>query len=223
MSRFFVLRSAQVFGYGSRYFPNSRMSIGFWCVDQVLQGMRGVKWRMREDLMCEVAEVGDSAFVKPIAHTADHNTAALRRVKRFLGLPGDRVTVVHHDTLMPVGEMTNAVGVPQQTAGVEIHEAGVSIEDDGILKMAAKAFPEEQFGRLVIGVASVSDASLMNPLVTCLAGDQPPPQRAQRIWMSRPLTPEEQQIIREKVFDRLAREMTGASRRGSIYDPTHRL
>jgi hypothetical protein len=78
-----------VFGVGSRFFPKSRISVGYWAVGEML-GIHG-KWRKREDLCCEVAELGDTVYVRPLVHVMEHNVVPLVRVQQFLDMPIEKV------------------------------------------------------------------------------------------------------------------------------------
>jgi hypothetical protein len=65
------------------------MSVGYWAVGEMLGEQ--VKWRVRDDLLSQVAEVGDTVYVRPLVHILEHNAIPLVRVQEFLGLAAEKV------------------------------------------------------------------------------------------------------------------------------------
>lgn len=78
-------------------------------------------------------------YVKPLVHILEHNAVPLLRVKEFLDLGSDKVTVIHYDADLPVGEYSNSFGG--------------RTKNNAALKMAAASLKEEGFGRVGLGVA----------------------------------------------------------------------
>ena len=186
-----------------------RLSVGYWAVEEVLKETPGIKWRQRDDLMAEVAEVGDTVYVKPMVHIVEHNAVPLVRVKEFLGLRSSKVTVMHYDAELPVGQYSSSFGG--------------RTKNNAALKMAAAALREEGFGRLGLGVADgEGDEDRFQGLFTLgFRGVQL--EHMDQWWLANRLREESFDVIRQDIIRRVARDLTGNARAGSIYDPTHRL
>lgn len=79
---------------GSLYYPTARVSAGLWALGELLARTPAAAWQHRADLLADVAEVGDTVYVRPAVHIVEHNRLPLERVRDFLGLPVDKVRLV---------------------------------------------------------------------------------------------------------------------------------
>jgi peptidyl-tRNA hydrolase len=197
--------------------------VGLWTVHEMMGP--DIKWSRREDLVAEVAEVkktgvcvcvltrggqmGDTVYVKPLVHVLAHNAEPLRRVKDFLGLPSDKVTVVHYDAEMSVGRYALS--------------QGGRVRNNPALDMAANALKEENFGRLAIGVASAvaAEGQVERMFTFGLRGLSM--EKLHEFWLANRLPEAALETLRTRVVGRLVRELSGSARQGSIFDTVKRM
>ena len=180
--------------------------MGYWAVGEILGASAGTRWRRRDDLLAEVAEVGDTVYVKPLVHLLEHNAVPLVRVKDFLGLASSKVTVVHYDAELPVGQWASSFGG--------------RTKNNAALKMAAAALKEEGFGRVGMGVSD-EEGAFEGMFTLGFRGVST--ERLSSWWLANRLREEQLERIRGEALDRVARELSGNARAGSVYDTTHRL
>lgn len=166
-----------------------------------------MKWRTREDLVAEVAEVGDTVYVKPLVHVLQHNRVPLVRVQEFLGLSADKVTVLHFDLELPVGQYTSAFG-------------GRS-KNNVALKIAADSLKEDGFGRFGLGVADPQGSDFQHLFAQGFRGVER--QHLARYFLANRLRDEHFAAMRSSMLERLARDLTGSTRAGSIFDTAQRI
>ena len=194
---------------GSTFFPRSRLSVGLWAVNEMLSLQSGVRWRRRDDLMADVAELGDTVYVKPTVHLLEHNAVSLLRVKNFLGLNSSKVTVLHYDSEMPVGQFASAFG-----GRTKNNEA---------LKMVAGALKEEGFGRVGLGVAEGQVEEDRFAGLFTLGFRGVPLQHMDRWWLANRMHADQHERIRKDILEQVAVELTGNARAGSVLDKRTRL
>lgn len=109
-------------------------SVGAWAITEVIATVPGVKWRIREDLSAEVCEAGDTVYVKPLVHLLKDNRVPLLRVKEFLGITVDKLTIVHHDPELELGKHTLTLG--GRTKHNEfLHEIATRLREEGFARL----------------------------------------------------------------------------------------
>ena len=201
--------------------------MGYWTINEMLGA--DAKWMVREDLVAEVAEVrecvlfcfgpppdcvrrpqmGDTVYVKPMVHVLEHNAVPLRRVREFLGLPADKVTVLHFDPELSVGQYALS--------------HGGRVRNNAALQMAATALKDEGFSRLALGVANevISEGHIDRLFTLGLRGTSM--ERLHEVWLANRLPEAAFEVLRTRVVNRLGHELSGSSRSGSIYDTAKRM
>lgn len=154
-------------------------------------------------------QVGDTVYVKPMVHILEHNKHPLVRVREFLGLSADKVTVVHYDENLPVGEY--------------VMTFGGRIRNNAALTLTAAALKEEGFGRMGVGVGApkLRDGHLDEIFTLSLKGISM--DRMNQFWLANRMPTEAHEHIKTELLERIARDLSGTSRAGSIYDPSLRV
>ncbi len=169
--------------------------------------------------------MGDTVYVKPMVHVLEHNAVPLRRVREFLGLAADKVTVLHFDAEMSVGQYAlSHGGRVRNNPALQMAATALKVSRQCLFRFGSFLSPQEEgFSRLALGVASevVSDGHIDRLFTLGLRGVSM--ERLQEVWLANRLPEAAFETLRTRVVGRLARELSGSSRAGSIYDTSKRM
>jgi peptidyl-tRNA hydrolase len=229
----------QVFGMGSYYFPKARMSVGAWAISSVISAPH---WHTRDDLLADVAEVGDTVYARPLVHTMQHNAIPLARVRAFLGLPADKVTIMHHEAQLPVGEFVTSFG-GRTKHNVALAVAASALKEEGFSRVGLGVYVKEtaRTNGMFVQVILCGDVGLRFPsaidfmfgcvfwfhlklLFTSPQGFRGvTDERMDLCWLVNRLQESHFDLMRSTIINKIGAEISGNTRKGSVYDPTNRF